>query len=702
MKTERLRYRILKHRNNIRWGFFFLLVSLLFLFVLKEDAERRYASLLSVVIYDRNHEPIRVEPNGKGHYAREIDALSPSLKTALLLKEDAYFFYHPGINPLSLSRAIYRKLTTGKSGGSSTLTEQLAKNLLATENERTVRHKLRELFYVAGMELFMSKETILTMYANTVYLGNQFQGFETGSQAYFNTTSAQLTPHEISSLLATLANPTARNPWKEENTDYARSLYTRLGYGGDYTPPLTRDSVRMNDRASFELRSLGVTCAHTCVTTLDTSLSAFIRDALARIILKEYDRGVKNGAVVVIDPKRHELLAIVGTPDPEKTTDGGQINMALQPRPIGSTVKPFIYLKGFMEGLRPYTLVDDREYRYSIATGYSLYPKNFDGSYHGEVTLHYALTNSLNVPSVKVLEYVGLPHFYTFLQDDLGFIPIQPLQSYQYGIALGGLEMDLLTLTHYFSLFPSNGILHPLHVSTESTTTLSLPQARTKPATKVAGDEYTALVTTLLRDRLTGVEQFGLVSNLNLTISEYAVKTGTSRDFHDSWVVGYTPDFVVGVWLGNSENTALSQVSGQSGAGVLWHDVMEYLIASPYNTGRPFDIHSVVQREVDGKNEWGLREDMSAEHRDLLIDNRLILSPHDGDVFELGKENKIPLKSRAPLRWLVNGVTVGHGKELTYIPLHAGTYEIEGQSEYENGKREIISISIREEQSLRQ
>ncbi len=693
----KLRFLLLKHRNRIRWGLVFLLVILLGLHALSRDAEKRYEELLSVVTYDRSGIPIRTEVNSKGHYALMGSTLPSLLRADLLAKEDAYFPYHPGVNPVSMVRAVYKKVTTGKGGGSSTITEQLAKNLLGTENNRTVRNKLRELFYIFGMELFMKKETILTMYGNTVYLGNQVQGFETGSQAYFGKSMDELTPFETSSLLATLSYPASRNPWREENEVYARTLYKKLHGTGEYVHPRVRDTFSMNNPLSFELSSLGMSCEKTCTTTLDTDLVSFVRNVIARIVEKEYERGVRNGAVVVIDPKRNELLAIVGTPDPTKDSDGGKINMALSPRPIGSTIKPFIYLTGFTKGLRPYTTVDDREYRYPIASGYSLYPKNFDGKYHGEVTLHYALANSLNVPSVKVLEYVGLPHFYSFLTTELGFIPLQPLQSYQYGIALGGLEMDLLTLTHYFSLFPREGTLAPLTLVSTTGGAVTLPHARIQKETRVAEPNYTALVTKLLSDRLTGVEQFGLVSSLNLTLPAYAVKTGTSRDFHDSWVVGYTPDFVVGVWLGNSENTPLAQVSGQSGAGVVWHDVMEYLGDSPYFTGQGFEERSVALIEVNGTREWGLTSDVVPDHQNLLTDNRLITSPHEGDVFGLSSESRIPFTSRIPLVWFVNGTNVGEGTELTYTPLRAGTYEIEGRTLDDSNQREIISISVQNE-----
>ena len=674
-----------------------IILTLIFLmmwcgFFLSRDAKQRYEKLTSVVQYDRHHTPIRIKPNNNGHYALTQDTLPDTFISLLLQKEDQLFYYHVGLNPYSIVRAFYRYVIGEKTGGSSTLTEQLAKNLLQNENHRSIKNKLIELAYAFSMELFFGKDTILSMYGNTVYLGNQIQGFEMASHAYYNKNLSETTMHERIALLATLSYPTTRNPWGNDNEVYARALYTHIVATGTYVPPVILKQFSLQDTSRFELESLGVECTTSCTTTLDISLNDHIRSILKRIILKEYDRGVRNGAVVVINPHTEEILALVGSPDPLKDTHGGKINMAIQPRPIGSTVKPFIYLDGFMNGLRPYTHVDDREYKYPIATGYSLYPKNYDGVYHGEITLHEALSNSLNVPSVKILEFITLPKFYSFLQNTLQFKPIQPLDSYQYGIALGGLEMDLLTLTHYFTIFPREGTLAPLTVLLDTHTPYIAPQSHITGAVTVSDPQYTELVTAILSDRLTGVGQFGLTSSLNVSNPEYAVKTGTSRDFHDSWVVGYTPDYVVGVWLGNSENEALAQVSGQSGAGAVWHDVMEYLHASSYTTKSQFKNEHLTTFLIGNSREWGLLGDTVTDHASLLMRNTLITSIHEQDTFQYAEHTHIPLRAREAVTWRVNGIDIGTGTDVTFTPTHAGTFEIEARTQ--NREREIITITV--------
>ncbi len=663
-------------------------------FFLARDAEKRFDALTSDIIYDRNGSPLSITANGKGLYAYPIENVDPDFAHLLIAKEDRFFYYHPGVNPFSTLRALVHYVRYGDAGGASTITQQLAKNILGTEGERTVTNKLRETLYAISLEIYTSKDDILRMYANTVSLGNQVQGFEAGSRAYFDKSFTETSVFEHIALLATLANPTKRNPWREENLAYAQALYTRLELPETYVAPRITDAYTFQSPSIFEVSSLGIACTDSCNTTLDATVNEDLRKILTQHIARERARGARNGAIVVIDPQTEELIALVGSPDPTQETNGGKINMALEPRPIGSTIKPFIYLKGFTEGLRPYSRVDDREYKYPIATGFALYPKNFDGQYHGEVTLHQALSNSLNVPSVKILEYIGLSHFYHFLGDTLSFTPLQPYDSYQYGIALGGLEMDLLTLTHYFTLFPRGGTLAPLITTRNGSTTRTLPpQSYIRDLRIVAEEKYTELVTAILSDRLTGVEQFGLKSSLNLTFSPYAVKTGTSRDFHDSWVVGYTPDFVVGVWLGNSENEPLMQVTGQSGAGTIWHDVMEYLKETTYYKETPFSDTHITRIPMDNSLEWGLPGDVPSEHTTLLLTDTLIVRPHHDDTFEFSKSVTIPLHATRSVQWSVNGTPLNEDTEVAFTPETPGTYELRAHDS-ESGRTEYVTIHV--------
>lgn len=655
------------------------------------DATTQYESLQSAIILDRHSEVIQVSTNSKGHFVVPTNTLPQPLSEMLIIKEDRWFRYHLGVNPVAMTRAVFATMS-GETQGGSTITQQLAKQLLGNELDRSFKNKVLETLYAVGLELSFSKDEILAMYTNTVYFGNQVQGFESASRAYFNRPLAETTTSQQLSLLATISHPSSRNPWETENKLYAQALAERLTPVHRFEPPLVSDSYRFTTPTAFELKSSGVICEQTCVSTVDARATEHIRDLLAQSLSLTSERGGRHGAVVVLDAKTGAVIALVGSPDPESSAPGNQINLALEPRPIGSTVKPFIYLKGFEQDLRPYTLIEDREYKYPIATGFSLYPKNYDGRYRGEVTLHEALSSSLNVPTVKVLEYVGLENFYRFLDQDLGFEPIAPLESYEYGIALGGLETDLLTLSSLFTSFPTLGTLSPAEIMQDDGSTEFPLRTSLAFPTKVSEPQYVSLVNVILSDRLRGVEQFGLVNNLTLPIENYGVKTGTSRDFHDSWVIGYTPDLVVGVWLGNAENEALEQISGQSGAGAIWNQVMSYLITTPYYTDTPLPTGDIIELSINNSLEWGLPTDDIDYHQNLMKQDYLITSLHQGDVFSFSDTVTIPLRATEEVEWSSNGEELGSGIEVSFSPAAPGDYEITATAP--DGRREIIQVSF--------
>jgi len=665
-------------------------------YFLKEELLVQYSELKSPIVLDRHNKSLAVEPNKKGCYSQYVVSAPERIKTLLLKKEDKYFYYHPGVNPISSLRAVKNFLFTKTTGGSSTLTQQLVKNLLDNEQDRTLKNKLTELVYSLSLEMYTSKDEILVMYLNTAYLGNQFQGFEEASEAYFNTSLDELNDRQILSLLGTLSSPSVNNPWQKTNKTEVEKLSKKIQVDVvDINLNLWTEESSHYSPEFFEIKPLLENCDGVCQTTIDKELTGKIREVLERNILKEWDTGAHNGAIVVIKVPENEVLAMVGTINPQSLQSGGQINMALEPRPIGSTVKPFIYAEGFTRELRPYTKVDDREYKFPIATGFPLYPKNYDGLYHGEVTLHEALSNSLNVPSVKILEYIGLDNFYDLLENSLGFTPIQPLSSYQYGIALGGLEMDLFTLSYFFTLFPHEGVLEPIklykrqeNISYEK---IIPPMTILSETKKVFGAEYTQLVTKILSGRYMGVQQFGLASSLNLQQKNYAVKTGTSRDFHDSWTIGYTPDYVVGVWVGNVENTPLKQVTGQSGAGKIWNETMQILQYSEYSSETPFNFEQIEEFDIEGSIVYGLYGDDIESHRNLLEDPSLIISPHNNDTILFEDETTIALTSPYEVEWLVDDIFIGEGKKILFNPQEIKDYQItakRGETE------ETITIKI--------
>jgi penicillin-binding protein 1C len=634
-------------------------------YCLQKQLIETYNKQDSIVVQDRTGKIISIEPNERGYWAEYLDKIPPRFKELLLEKEDEYFYYHFGFNPWSILRASVGYFGFGPKGGSSTITQQLVKILLGKELERSLKNKIIESLYTLSLELYQSKEAILKMYVNSIYFGNQAQGLAEASQLYFGVSPDMLTDDQILQLLAAIPSPTENN--------------------------LTAQKYSHSSKSYFELRTLINDSSNIHQLTIDEELTEKIRQTVDRNIEDLRFRGAKNAAVVIIKLPENEILSLIGSPDPSYFAEGYQINMLQEPRPIGSTIKPFIYLKAFEKGLRPYTLVDDREYKYITAIGFPLYPKNFDYKYRGEVSLHYALSNSLNVPAVKVLEYVGLEDFYGFLEEDLEFEPIQDLNNYQLGIALGVLEMNLMDLAHYFTIFPNNGVLKPLKIYPEGK-----PAASYGAGQIIAEPKYVQLINKILNDRKTGIEQFGLESDFNLFQPNYALKTGTSRDFRDSWVVGYTPDFLVGVWVGNHDNTTMEGITGQQGAGRIWAETMDVLLNSEYNKKTPFEFNLLKEFYEKGVVEYGLPGDNYENYLNVLKerDLTLILHPHDGDVFLLEEDTKIILEAKESVKWFINEEFLDEGQDYIFIPQRAGQYQI--SAEGIGGPQEIITIYINE------
>ena len=662
--------------------------------VINKTMMHNYADLASKVVYDRNGDVVNVSLNKDEQVCLFSTEYSEHVIRLVLKKEDQWFYYHPGINFYRTARSAALRIFNIKSGGASTITQQLAKSLLDNTSERTYVNKLQELFIAFVLEYKHSKDDILRMYLNTAPLGGNIQGFPAAARAYFNKQVAELNENETLQLVSALSNPNYAKPLSETNLSHALLLSNAL----DATAPTQYESeVTYENAVWLELTDILKGCDG-CRTSLDVELTERIRSILRNYVEDGASNNITHGAVAVIDIKTNELVALVGSPDPNSSKDGMRINMALQTRPIGSTIKPFLYLLGFSKGLRPYTLVDDREYKFTVDAGFPIYPKNYDGQYRGIVTLEESLANSLNVPSVEVLRYSTLEHTYNYLEHTLGFAPEQDWSEYSYGIALGGLELDLLTLTHAFTALANKGSLSPLvsgHHDDGQPFYFIPPHSILTDHRQIMPEKYIALLNTILTDRTAGVEQFGQSGSLFLSRPNYAVKTGTSRDYHDSWTVGYTADYVVGVWIGNVKNTPMNKVSGSTGAGKVWHDVMELMFTTPYFTEEYIDVSSLVHVENERGYSYGLPDDDVETLKNLLIDDTLILSPHNGDTYFLTEGMCIPLKSSKEVEWIIDGSA---HIENTWCPKSKGVYSIRAYTE--DDSFEELQVSIVEDTTI--
>lgn len=687
----------LKLKPKLIFIFFFCFLAIGFLFFgfkAQKELTEIYEKQNSIRISDRNDKTLCLKPNPDGYYAQHNNYIPPRFKELLILKEDKYFFQHPGFNPVSIAQDILARLGIGERKASSTISQQLAKILLKNESERTLKNKAKELWYALAMEIFQSKNEILNKYINSIYFGNGAQGLFEASRLYFGVDPDLLTDGQIIQILAAISSPTKNNPATEINKNTAIALAQKLNLDEKNIIFTDKNEIEKtmkknshSDTDCFEISFFPQIPSTDIKLTIDSEISEKIRKIAANSLVNLGSKNANNAAVLIIKLPENEIISAIGSPDPDSSYEGYKINMLDRPRAIGSTIKPFIYLNAFEKNLRPYTLVEDREYKYITAIGYPLYPKNFDWKYHGEVTLHFALANSLNVPTVKTLEYVGLENFYKFLGNDLEFVPIQPFETYQLGIALGSLEMNLLNMVKYFTIFPNEGILRKLKIYKEEPV---------KSEKKIANPEYAQLINKILNDRHTGIEQFGMKSDLNLFQNNYALKTGTSRDFRDSWVIGYTPDFLVGVWVGNADNSPMEEISGQAGAGRIWTKTMELMMNSEYNKKTPFNFNLIKEFPNANDIEYGLAGDNYEKQKNLLKerDTSLVLEPHDGDTFLLEKNTSIFLRAKEDVAWYIDGALLDAKQTNVFNPQKTGQYQIKAASA--SGQTETITIFVNE------
>ncbi len=520
---------------------------------------------------------------------------------ATLAAEDSRFYSHNGIDPLGVLRALrdamlHREFVSG----ASTITQQTIK-LYSPPRKRDFITKVVEAFTARRLEMTHDKESILTAYLNHLPYGNQFTGARAAARGYFGKPLGDLSLAECA-LLAGLPNkPTRLNPWqnldgarrrqlwilgrmKEEGyideTQFAAALIEEpqllAGPAQVFHAPHFTDLLQMQEAET--LAALGDR-PDSLTTTLDLGLQQYVENTvsaeLTRLAHQAKEENDLQAAVVVIENASGEILALSGSRS-FFGSSSGQINGAWQARSAGSTLKPFTYALAIERGRGAATVLADTPIEYITPTG-AYQPVNFDRRFQGPVTLRHALANSLNVPAVKLLDEIGGPPLlHDCLVKQLHFTSLAPTATeYGLGLTLGNAEVRLLELANGYATLARLGEWRPVRFLREDGA--KRVESTTQQGTIRAFDpEASWLVADILSDDRARAQAFGLRSPLNLPFRT-AVKTGTSTDFRDSWTMGYTPDFTVGVWVGRFNNRPLKKVSGAMGAAPIFHQIMTRL-----------------------------------------------------------------------------------------------------------------------------
>jgi len=609
----------------------------------------------AVEFVDYHGAPLRTRPQD-GQFTRRLafHEIPTALVDATLAAEDHRFWQHPGVDWLATARAAAGWIRHGRviSGG-STITQQLIK--LAHPRPRTVRTKLIEAAQALRLEQVWDKQRILTEYLNRVDYGNLGVGCAEGAQFYFAKPPADLSAAEAAFLAGLPQAPSRFNPRRHFERAQKRQQWilgrmratgrlSEAEYGRAVVEPLRLSSARRAFQAphfvDLLLQQRGPFPPGRVATTLDLELNRAAETALRGQLARLRSEHAENGAVVVIANGIGGVLAFVGSED-YFAPAAGQVNGAWAPRSAGSTLKPFTYLLALGQGATPASLVADVPTDFPTATGL-FHPVNYDRRNHGPVRYRLALANSLNIAAVKVLASVGGPAPLQRLLRECGLTTLdRPPEFYGLGLTIGNAETRLLELVSAYAVLARLGEFQPYRLLADE------PAA--PPARRVTTVADAWLVADILSDNAARASAFGSESFLRFDFP-VACKTGTSSDFRDNWAIGYTPEFTVGVWVGNFDGTPMARVSGVSGAAPVLHEVFELLHARHGTSWfpRPADIVEAPIHPISGHRVAATRPDAVVER---FRANALPPAETAGDYDEQGRV-RLPVEYRD---WLASG-----------------------------------------------
>ena len=527
------------------------------------------------------------------------DDISRHIKNASVAIEDDTFFEHSGVRPLAILRSMVTNVLNGggpfTGAGGSTITQQVIKNSIL-QHEKTLTRKIKEAILAFRLEQVLTKEEILGHYLNESPYGGTIYGVEEASLSFFGKPASEVTLAEAAYLAALPQLPTYYSPYgnhideleKRKNLVLDKMLehefITKEEYdAGKNERPVFKPQVATGIRAphfvfyirdyltqkygdeSLAERGLKI------ITTLDYELQEKAEEIVREKALynaKTYD--AENAALVATDPTNGQILVMVGSRDYFDTEIDGNFNIALAERQPGSSFKPFVYATAFTKGYTPDTVVFDLKTQFSTNCSpdnftsddgcYS--PDNYDHKFRGPVSFRNALAQSLNIPAVKALYLAGIPASLKMARD-MGITTLTNQNQYGLTLVLGGGEVKLLEMVGAYGTFAGEGVRHELQGILRIEENDGTVVEEFKPEPKQVLDRDVALqISDILSDNVARTPLFGSNSPLYFPGRDVAAKTGTTNDKRDVWILGYTPNLVVGAWAGNNDNSSMTEISG--------------------------------------------------------------------------------------------------------------------------------------------
>lgn len=594
----------------------------------------------STKIYDRNGELLYDLFDEEKRIPVNLDQVPEHMRLATIAIEDKDFYKHQGFDILTVLRIPYNFVARRRVVGGSTLTQQLVKNALLT-NERTVSRKFKELVLAIQIERTFEKEEILELYMNEVPYGGTAWGVVSAAELYFDKPVQELTLLESAFLAGLPQRPSIYSPfsgktdndgepfWKLRTRAVLRAMLEQGLIGRDeYDQAIEELPELAFNRGTLEIKAphfvfyvkerltemYGESVVEqgglSITTTLDLSMQETAQQIVAEEVGAVEQHDISNGASVIMDPQTGEILAMVGSRDFFDNEKGGQFNVVANGlRQPGSAIKPITYLGLLQRGYTPASMLVDAPTNFKRTENERNYtPRNYTGGFMGPVSLRTALGSSLNIPAVKALALLGVEDFLQ-LAYDMGLETLAPTQANldRFGLALtlGGGEVYLLDMVAAYSAFANGGTrIEPVAIlSVEDRYDSTIYQHRDVPGPRVMSESESFLINHILSDDIARIPAFGANSLLN-TGQPIAVKTGTTNDMIDNWTIGWSQEVIVGAWVGNNDNSSMSRVaSGVTGASPIWRNTILAALEAGYQAPafeKPDDVEEVEVDAISG------------------------------------------------------------------------------------------------------
>jgi 1A family penicillin-binding protein len=576
----------------------------------------------STKIYDREGKTVLYEIHGDTNRTLvNLSDIPDNLKWATISVEDKDYYNHGGFSVWAIFRTAVTNVLFGRKAGASTLTQQFIKNAVLT-NEKTYIRKIKELIMAYKLEQKFTKDEILKMYFNEIPYGATAYGAEAASQLYFNKNVQDINLAEAAVLAALPQAPTYYSPYgSSKDALIARQQYILdLMFKYGHITKEQMDAAKVYP-LKFALPNENIIAPHFVMyirqiladkygektieegglkiyTTLDLSKQKIAEDVITgKAAINEKKYGATNAALISLDPKTGQILAMVGSRDYFDDKIDGQYNVTTASRQPGSSIKPIIYADAFLKGYTPSTMLYDVVTNFSNDPSKPYEPHNYDGNEHGLVSMRQALAGSLNIPAVKTLYLAGEKDVID-LADELGYTTLSDDGRYGLALVLGGGEVKLIEHANAFSAFARDGDLPKvtgiLKVEDKDGKILEEYKDETKRA---LSPNVARMINNILSDNNARSFIFGAKNYLTLPDRPVATKTGTTNDYHDAWTIGYTPSIVTGVWAGNSDNSAMKKgADGSQVAAPIWQAYMQKVL-----TGTPIETFTAPDLAPTGK-----------------------------------------------------------------------------------------------------